>query len=77
MRLDAGRSKLYSALKDLTARWEQVEVTWDDAVRADFESKILEPLIQMSEDTLRAIDALANALTAMRNDCEGRPPFYA
>lgn len=76
MRLDAGRSKLYSSLKDLKSRWELVEPTWNDPIRHDFEERIFDPIVTMSEDALRAIDALAQVLTEMRNDCEGRAPFY-
>jgi len=77
MRLDAGRSRLYSALKDLLAKWDQIEPTWNDVMRQEFEAKVLEPLTQSSEEALRAMDALAQVLTTMRNDCEGRPSFFA
>jgi len=76
VRLDAGRSKLYTALKDLTARWEQVRDTWDDSQRRDFEERVWEPLVRMSEDAMRGMDALAQVLTTMRNDCEGRGAFH-
>jgi len=71
MRFDAARGKLYDALKQINARWADVEPVWTDTVRLEFEEKIWEPLVTLTEDTLRAIDRLNQVFTQCRNECEG------
>lgn len=71
MRFDAGRGKLYDALLQIRARWEETEPHWNDAVRQDFEEKIWEPLIQYTEEALRAIDRLNQVFNQAKNECEG------
>ncbi len=73
MRVDAGRSKLYSALKALQEQWEPVRDQWHDAVRVEFEEQILEPLIQHSREALQAIDRLGQLFMQLREECEAMP----
>jgi hypothetical protein len=71
MKTDAGRGRLYDALQTLQQRWNEVEVIWTDAVRADFEDKIYEPLNQLTEESLRAMDRLAQIFRQARQECAG------
>jgi hypothetical protein len=71
MRVDAGRGKLYDALKVIRSRWDDVEPHWTDAVRNEFEEKIFDPMVHLTEDALRAIDRLSQIFTQVRNECEG------
>jgi hypothetical protein len=70
MSLDAGRSKLYSSLKTLLARWDVTVPYWQDAMRLQFEEQLLAPLQLQTEQALSAIDQLAVVLSLMRRDCE-------
>ncbi len=70
MRIDAGRGKIYDALKVLRSRWDEVEPHWNDSIRTEFEEKIWEPLGQMSDEILRAIDRLGQVFNQMRNECQ-------
>jgi len=70
MSLDAGRSKLYSALKILEARWDTTVPYWQDAMRLQFEEQLLAPLQLQTDQALSAIDQLAVVLNLMRRDCE-------
>jgi hypothetical protein len=71
MRIDAGRGRLYEALKQLRRRWEDVEPLWTDAVRREFEEKVLEPLNLIADDALRAMDRLGQVFAQARRECQG------
>ena len=71
MKTDAGRGRLYDALVQLQHRWADVEPHWDDQVRREFEEKIGEPLTQLTEDALRAIDRLTQVFRQARQECSG------
>ena len=72
MMLDAGRSILYSALKNLKAKWDGVEPLWHDTMRRQFVQEVWEPLQKNSAITLEAIDQLEVMLIQMRRECEGQ-----
>lgn len=69
MSLDTGRMKLYSSMKTLRVRWDQVRDVWNDAVSREFEEKIWEPLDAQVQVTLRETDRLGVVLANMRRDC--------
>lgn len=71
MKVDAGRGKLYDAHQTIRQRWDTVAEVWNDPVRVEFETKVWEPLDQLTADGLRAIDRLARILTECRRACEG------
>lgn len=71
MRIEAGRGRLYDALKQLRRRWEDVEPLWTDSVRREFEEKILEPLNLIADEALRAMDRLAQVFGQVRRECTG------
>jgi acyl transferase domain-containing protein len=69
--LDAGRSKLYSALKTLRARWETVAPQWHDAMRQQFAEQTWTPLEDQASAALEAIDQMAVVLNQMQRECTG------
>lgn len=71
MKVDAGRGKLYDAHKVIRQRWAAVSEQWSDQVRAEFERTTWEPLDQMTAESLRAIDRLAQILNQCRRECTG------
>lgn len=71
MKVDGGRGKLYDAHQVIRRHWDEVNERWSDAVRADFEEHIWNPLDQLTNDGLRAIDRLARILTECRRACSG------
>jgi len=71
MRVGATRSQIYDAQKTARARWEQVQMVWDDSIRREFAEATWEPLDQMVSDALRAIDQLGTLFNQVRRDCEG------
>lgn len=72
MKVDGGRGKLYDAQQTIRQRWAEIEGTWTDQVRADFEANVWQPLDDFTSDELRAIDRLARILTECRRACEGQ-----
>lgn len=72
MSVDASRGRLYSSLKTLRLQWHEFEDQWRDALKADFERHTWEPLVQLTEEALEAMDRLSRLLAEMRYDCEGR-----
>ncbi|MCX7700068.1 MAG: hypothetical protein N2039_04265 [Gemmataceae bacterium] len=64
-----GRGRLYSSLKDLRLRWEEVRQGWNDPVSRDFEEKLLEPLAAQAQAALRAMDQLSLILHQMQQEC--------
>jgi hypothetical protein len=71
MRVDAGRGKLYDALKQVLHHWDEVDPHWSDQVRKEFEEKMWEPMVGMSEEVLRAMDRLRQVFTQCKNECQG------
>jgi hypothetical protein len=69
MRIEAGRGRLYDALKQLRRRWEDIEPLWTDSVRRDFEEKVLAPLNVIADDALRAMDRLTQVFNQARREC--------
>jgi hypothetical protein len=63
------RAKLHNQLKDLRARWQQVQDVWDDPVRKEFEEGHWAALEAHVQTALRAMDQLASAMTQARHDC--------
>jgi hypothetical protein len=70
MKLGAGRSQLYSALKTCSEHWEHVRPAWRDVVARQFEEDCLVPLQQQVKGVLHAIDRLSGVLEQMQRDCE-------
>ena len=70
MKIDAGRGRLYDALKTIRLRWDEVAVHWNDSMRKEFEEKIWGELEQLTTDALRAMDQLSQVFIQVRQDCD-------
>jgi hypothetical protein len=71
MSLDAGRGRLYNAVKTLQGHWDLTEPHWNDTMRLQFVEQVLTPLQELSNTALQAIDQMEVVLHQMRRDCEG------
>ena len=69
MNVSTDRAKLHNQLKDLRARWQEVQDVWDDPVRKDFEEGHWAALEAHVTAALRAMDQLAAVMTQARHDC--------
>ena len=67
--MSEGATKLNYAIKTLRRRWDDVEPHWQDAVKADFEAKHLDPLITQVSATIRGMNQLDEMIQKMRRDC--------
>ena len=67
--MSEGATKLNYAIKTLRRRWDEVSPHWQDAVRADFEAKHIDPLITQTSATIRGMNQLEDILHKMRRDC--------
>lgn len=70
MKVGAGRTQLYTAMKTCTERWAQTRETWRDGVAADIEENCLVPLQADVQTVLHALDRLGDVLAEMQRDCE-------
>jgi hypothetical protein len=64
-----GRGALGKGIKDLTLRWAEVKVDWDDPVSHALENDFLLPLEMDLRNALAAMDHLAIVLQQVRKDC--------
>jgi hypothetical protein len=71
MSLEAGRAKLYSALKTLQTRWDAAEPYWRDVMKAQFVEQTLTPLQEQADAALRGVDQMEVVLQQMSRDCAG------
>lgn len=69
MNVSTERAKLHNLLRDLRVRWLELQSAWDDPVRKEFEEGHWAELEARVQAALRAMDALAAAMTQARHDC--------
>ena len=69
MDITTDRGKLHNQLKDLRARWQQMQDIWDDSVRREFEENYWDVLELRVQTALRAMDQLSTAVIQARHDC--------
>ena len=67
--MSAGANKLNHAMKTLRERFDLSETGWHDQVRADFETRQIEPTELQVAATMRAMVRLDEVLRKMRRDC--------
>jgi predicted transcriptional regulator len=67
--MSEGATKLNYAIKTLRRHWDEISPHWQDAVRADFEARHLDPLITQVTATVRGMNQLDEVLQKMRRDC--------
>lgn len=65
-----GRGQLSKAMKELSLRWSEVRMNWDDSVRRGFEDRYLVPLQMDLRTAVGAMDHMAVLLQQARRDCE-------
>jgi|KBSMisStaDraftv2_1062788.scaffolds.fasta_scaffold483691_2 hypothetical protein len=64
------RGMLAKAWKDLSLRWLDTKVSWDDSVAHRFENDFLLPMEQDMRNCMAAMDHVATILAQVRRDCE-------
>ena len=64
------RGQLAKALKDLTDRWSDTKMDWDDVVSERFEERFLAPLDVDLRNATSAMDHMAQILSQVRRDCK-------
>jgi hypothetical protein len=70
MSLIESKGTLTTAMKELMARWREVEGVWSDAQSAEFEKAYLAPLEQDVRSALQAMDHMDQVLQRIESDCE-------
>ena len=69
MSLTVGRAKLVQGLKELTVRWEQARAQWDDAMAADIQKSVVEPLEPRVRATVSAMEKMNESLSRAKREC--------
>jgi hypothetical protein len=69
MSLDTGRYQLYSSLKALRERWDDLQARWDDVVRQEFAEDFWDGMETRTKNALNAIDQLAQVLNKAKQEC--------
>ena len=64
------RGQLAKSLKDLTDRWADTKMDWDDVVSGRFEERFLAPLDVDLRNATSAMDHMAQLLSQIRRDCQ-------
>ena len=64
------RGQLAKSMKDLTDRWSDTKMDWDDVVSENFEKRFLAPLEADLRNATGAMDHMAQLLTQIRRDCQ-------
>jgi hypothetical protein len=64
------RGQLAKLMKELTDRWGETKVDWDDVVSEAFEKRFLEPLEADLRNATGAMDHMAQLLSQIRRDCQ-------
>ena len=67
--LAAGAGRLQDATKNIHLRWEQTKEVWNDARRAEFDTKYMEPLDPQVRMTLDKLRRLAQVFHQAGQEC--------
>ncbi len=70
MSVQAGRTQLVTATKDLMLNWEQTRQHWRDSRSDEFERNYLAGLLPAVERAAGAISELGVVLARIRHECE-------
>ena len=70
MSVNDSNQKLKRASKDLFAGWHQIERTWRDQNRNEFEKKYLAPLRSELRKVELAMERFDSIINHIRNDCK-------
>jgi len=64
------RGQVAKAMKDLTDRWADTKMDWDDVVSQRFEERFLKPLEADLRTATGAMDHVAQLLSQVRRECQ-------
>ena len=70
MGVHEGRGQLSKLMKDLTLRWHETKMSWDDARSREFEKTFLEPLESDMRTAVSAMDQMSGLLNRIYVECE-------
>ena len=70
MGVHEGMGHLAKAMKELTLRWNETKLNWDDANSREFEKKFLEPIERDLRVAIGSMDQMAVLLHQIYRDCE-------
>jgi hypothetical protein len=70
MSLPESRGALSDAMKELFARWNDIQSVWHDAQSRDFEKNYLDPLRPTVQSALKALEQLNFTLHTIKSDCQ-------
>ena len=70
MNLNANKSRLAAATRELVLQWEQAKNYWRDQRSEEFEKKYLQELFAYSDKAVLTIEKLDEVLKKVRSDCE-------
>jgi hypothetical protein len=65
-----GRGQLAKASKELTARWNDARLSWNDARAKEFEEQFLAPLEVDLRKAADALDRVAAMVSQIRRECQ-------
>jgi hypothetical protein len=63
------RGQLAKLMKELTDKWSDTKLDWDDIVSHNFENKFLVPLEADLRNATGAMDHMAHLLAQIKRDC--------
>jgi len=64
-----GRGLLSKSIKELTLRWNETKMSWDDVRGREFEKRFLEPLEMDLMNAVAAMDHMAILLSQVKSAC--------
>lgn len=68
--LAAGAGRLQDSMKTLLRHWDDTKEVWNDARRAEFEKKYIEPLEPQMRNTLDKLRRLAQVFNQACQECQ-------
>ncbi len=69
MSMSADKMRLNALTKELWAKWQRTQESWQDAKSQEFEKKYLEELQVAVDRTVSVIDQLDKLVARIRSDC--------
>jgi hypothetical protein len=69
MSVEAGRTRLSGAMKELLVRWDKAKMSWRDPVSEDLERTLIGPLEPKVRAAATAMAELAEMINAAKREC--------
>jgi len=67
--VEAGRTRLTGAMKELLVRWDKAKLSWRDPVSEDLERTLIGPLEPRVRAAVTAMSQLAEMVNAAKREC--------